>query len=211
MNKLSLLALSCFLSSIFNIAVAQKTINNAIIEYDVKMFDPSDSTFKMSSHQKYYYAKDMLRTDSWYDDGETKTYYNGKTNLITLIEAGGGEDLYYSYSPADWRKKSLSRILKFIPAKEEKTIKGFKCKSAKVNFADGEYEIVFYTVDIVPQTEQNPTTKQDIPGFVMSREIFNKQKELIQKVAVKSFQEVAPSANTFVPDTKGRTKQDLLK
>lgn len=210
MNKFSFFLLTgviCFFSNKIN---AQKTVNNAIIEYEVSMMDPADSTFKMSSHQKFYYAPDLLRKESWYDDGSVETYFNGKTNTITSLQSGGGESLYYTYTPTEWKKKSGETITKFEPIAGEKTIKGFKCKAAKIYFPENYSEKIFYTVDLAPQTEKNATTKQGIPGFVLEREIFNNN-ELIQKVSLKSFEETVAPANTFVPNTKYYTKQDLYK
>lgn len=210
MRKLSFILATCLIGTISNTAMAQKTVNAAVLEFDVVTKGESvDANSDAAVHQKYYYAPDQLRIDAWYGDGSAETYFNGKTNIITSFASGGGESIYYAYAPATWKKKSPIAVLKFEPLSEEKTIQGHKCKAAKIYHLQNEWEKVFYTIDLIPQTEKNATTKQGIPGFVLERESYNKNNELVQTTKLKSFEQKLSPAKTFIPDTKGYTKQEL--
>ncbi len=209
--KLSSFLIIFLITSIINTSKAQKSIGNAIVEYDVTTLDASDSSFNMHSHLKYYYASDMLRIDSWYDDGSVETYFNGKNNTITSLQSGGGESSYYTYTPSLWKKKSPTAIQKFEALPEQKTIQGFKCKAAKVYYNGNSYEKIFYTEELTPQTEKNATTIQGILGFILEKQTFNKNNQLIQKATLVSFKETVAPADTFVPNTKGYTKQELFE
>lgn len=210
MNKLSSLLLSCIFLSVTSYSFAQKYISNAVLEYSVTTIDYSDASMNMTSHQKYYYAADQLRIDSWYDDGSTEIYFNGKNNTTTQTESGGGESYYNTYNASVWKQKSPNTIKSFTPTKEIKNIHGYKCKSAVVILNDNFKETIFYTSELIPSTEKLTSTKQNIPGFILEKIVYNTKGQITQKVSLKSFETITSPKSTFEPDIKGYTKHDIF-
>ncbi len=185
-----------------NVLIAQKTINEATLNYDIIVVssnNPSAKKLLEGSVLNVYIKGEKSRTDVVSNLGTESAIYNSKLAKGAILKEYSGQKLIITLAKENWEDKSrLFRNLKFTIANESKVINGFNCKKAQSTLEDGDLLEVYFSTDIVLNNNNYANSFYGLPGIPVQYEI--KSGDVVFKYTLKNINyDVVPFSKFEIP------------
>jgi GLPGLI family protein len=175
MNQLKSL-LTTFLSLLtFQLALAQKTLSEGSILYDVSvqtgsnqpqmadMFDGAKATL--------FLRGSLSRSELNTALGNTSTIYDHRNGSGVVIRDFGAQKLLIKMNRDNWADKNRKyEGIRFTNTGETKTIAGYKCEKTEALLTDGTKFTVFYTKEVVIENAEYDPQFRNLPGTALEYE-----------------------------------------
>ena len=155
--------------------LAQKTLSEGIIQYDVSvqtgsneprladMFDGAKATLFLKGTQSRSELSSAL--------GTTSTIYDHKTGNGVVLRDFGTQKLLIKLNRSNWADKNKKyEGIVFKPTGETKNIAGYKCEKALATLRDGTSFTVFYTREVIAENDDYDAQFKNLPGIPLEYE-----------------------------------------
>lgn len=155
--------------------LAQTTLQEATLTYDIQVMAPNDASAKKlldGSALRVYIKGEKTRTDVISSLGMETAIYNNRTNVGAILKEYSGQKIIIHLNKEHWTDKSkLFRGLQFSMTNETKQINGFQCKKAFTTLEDGDRLEVYYTSDVLLANKDYNNSFYALPGTPVQYEI----------------------------------------
>lgn len=157
-------------------AVAQKTISEGMMVYDMEIQSgnalPHKGDALDGASTTVYLKGNSSRKDMVSALGNESTIHEAKSGNAVILKEFSGQKLMITLTKDDWLAKNKGYAdIHFELIDETKTIAGFACKKAIAKMADGKSFVVYYTPDLVVANKEYDPTFSNLPGLAMQYEI----------------------------------------
>lgn len=154
------------------VAVAQKTIAEGTIVYDIALETQGSESKAASATTTVYLKGTQSRTDMVSVLGTESTIIDQKTGNGVILKEYSGQKLMITLTRENWAEKNRKYDdIVFTETGETKVIAGYTCKKATAKLKDGSSVItVYYATDLVPANKEYTSTFKNLPGLAMQYE-----------------------------------------
>ena len=163
-----------FLFGIVEGTIAQKTISDATISYNINILSSQKQAAPGNLNGSTYtvFLKGPLsRTDMTSNLGSEKVIHDGKAGTAVMLREYSGQKLMITLTKEDWDQRNKKTAnLNFNFTNETKEISGYACTKATANLSDGKIVTVFFTKDLVSSNKDYNPTFQNLPGLPLEYE-----------------------------------------
>lgn len=152
-------------------SIAQKTISEGIIVYDVVIQSGGGEALEGAS-STVYLKGNSSRTDMVSPLGKEVTIYNSKSDNAIILKEFSGQKLMITLTRENWKTKNrIYSEIRFELTNEFKTISGYNTRKAIANMSDGKSFVVYFSPDLVPANKDYDATFTNLPGLAIQYEI----------------------------------------
>jgi GLPGLI family protein len=167
-------AIFLFVFGALNTLIAQKSISEATIQYDISIqnVQSQPSTNNLTGSTFTVFLKGAFsRTDMASNLGNEKTIHDGKNGTAVILKEYSGQKLMIAMSKEDWDKRvKKSAGIDFVNTDESKVINGYNCIKATAKLNNGSMVTVFYTKDLQTINKEYSTIFNTLPGLPIQYE-----------------------------------------
>jgi GLPGLI family protein len=173
MNKINT-AFSLLFFGLLNNLIAQKSISEATIQYDISIqplqSQPAANNLTGSTFTIYLKGA-FSRTDMASNLGNEKTIHDGKNGTAVILKEYSGQKLMITMGKDDWDKRvKKSADITFINTTDSKFISGYNCIKATAKLNNGSTVTVYYTKDLQTVNKEYSATFNNLPGLPIQYE-----------------------------------------
>lgn len=175
-NMKSLLIILFSLTIGINYSLAQKTVNEATVNYKITTESTDDKAAMAKSLEgatlTVYLKGNQTRTDMSSTLGTESNLYDSKSGIGTILKQYSGQKLMITLTKNNWAQKNqFYQNIKFTIDNTEQTIAGFKCKKATGQSADGNSFVIYFAPDIILANKQYDNAFTQLPGLPVQYEL----------------------------------------
>ena len=103
--------------------------------------------------------------------GTQSTIIDGKTGNVTVLKEYGEKKYMIQMTQADWKESNKKYdSVTFNFENEFKTIAGYKCQKAVGKLNSGDTFIVYYTTELLPESQDFQYSNRSLPGLALEYE-----------------------------------------
>jgi GLPGLI family protein len=159
----------------FTITFAQKKFSEGSIIYNVTVNtnDPNPKLadgFDGATNTIYIKGK-LSRSELVSVFGTQSTIIDGRTGNVNVLKEYGDKKYLITMTPADWAEANQKYdSVTFSYENEYKTIAGYNCRKAIGKLKSGETFTVYYTPELVPESQIFQYSNKSLPGLVLEYE-----------------------------------------
>lgn len=160
---------------VFTKAFAQKKFTEGSIVYTVTVNtnDPNPKIadgFDGATNTIYIKGK-MNRSELVSVFGTQSTIIDGRTGHVTVLKEYGDKKYMITMTPSDWveANKKYDSVA-FTYENEYKSIAGYKCQKAIGKLKNGETFTVYFTPELIPETQDFQYSNKSLPGLALEYE-----------------------------------------
>jgi GLPGLI family protein len=159
----------------FTTVFCQKTFSEGSIVYNVTVNtnDPNPKLadgFDGATNTIYVKGK-LSRSELVSVFGTQSTIIDGRTGNVNVLKEYGDKRYMITMTPADWAEVNQKYdSVKFTFVNENKAIAGYNCRKAVGKLKTGETFTVFYTPELVPESQIFQYSNKALPGLVLEYE-----------------------------------------
>ncbi len=185
-------------------ASAQKKLTEGTISYDIVINTNSDkpqaADFLDGATSTVYIKGTKSRTEMVSSLGTQATIIDGSKGAITVLKEYGTQKYMIPMTTSQWKdaNQKFENVTFTFNDNATKTILGYKCRQAIGKVADGTSFTVWYTTDLVPETNDFQYANRSLPGLAMEYESNMGSLKVIYTVSKISFNPV-PAAKFDLP------------
>jgi GLPGLI family protein len=157
-------------------AFAQKKLTEGTISYDIVINTNSDkpqaADFLDGATSTVYIKGNKSRTEMVSSLGTQATIMDESKNSITVLKEYGTQKYMIPMTAAQWKdaNRKYENVVFTYDDASTKTILGHKCKKAIGKLSDGTTFTVWYTTDLVPESNDFQYANRSLPGLAMEYE-----------------------------------------
>jgi GLPGLI family protein len=157
-------------------AFAQKKLTEGTISYDIVINTNSDkpqaADFLDGATSTVYIKGNKSRTEMVSSLGTQATIIDGTQKSITVLKEYGTQKYMIPMTQPQWKdaNKKFENVSFTYNDNATKTILGYKCKQAIGKLADGTTFTVWYTTDLIPESNDFQYANRSLPGLAMEYE-----------------------------------------
>jgi GLPGLI family protein len=188
----------------FNTVIAQKSISEATIQYDINIqtLQSQQVANNLTGSTFIIYLKGgFSRTDMVSNLGNEKTIHDGKNGTAVILKEYSGQKLMITLSKGDWEKRvKKSTEINFDFTNDSKVIGGYNCNKATAKLNNGSMVTVYYTKDLQTINKEYSATFNNLPGLPIQYEFETTSMKFTYTLSKIDFNSI-PSSKFEVPKT----------
>lgn len=187
---------------IYNIVVAQKTLSEGTIVYDIAINtgnkEPQMADAFDGATTTVYLKGGFSKTEMISALGNEKTIYDSKLGNAVILKEYSGQKLMITLTKENWEMKNKKyRNVAFDISNDTKMIIGYTCKKATATLADGSSIIVYFTNEVVLVNKGYDELFKNLPGLPMQYEFVNGKTKYTYTVSSINFNPIAATMFAF--------------
>jgi len=184
-------------------AFSQKKITEGTIVYNL-VVNSNDSTIKLAdgldgATNTVFIKGKLSRSEFVSIYGTQTTIIDGKAKNVTLLKEFGGKKYMITLQAEDWKETNKKYdSVSFSFENESKMVAGYNCHKAIGKLKSGETFIVYYTTDLLPDSQEFQYSNKSLPGLALEYETTIGNKKAVFTAASVNFNPV-PIAKFDLP------------
>ena len=188
--KKTVLLFGFFLNMIFHIHAQQRIVAECTITYSIaadENVSDKDLIESLKESTKTVYIKgNNSRVDLMSPAFTQSTLFDKTNGTAVVLREFGNNKFMTKLDNAGWKKQnSKFEGLTINTTSETKTILGYECKKAMLQFKDGSSFIIYFANAIAPSVKEFEYQFKDVPGLVLEYDALENGGKKIHYTATK--------------------------